>query len=353
MAISTELLNSTFEDFRGPLVMGWQQNVPLRAMLMKKGKVSSEGGKYVERPLMTGAPARGVGIFNGDEVLDRTRYKKLKRLRVDFHRIVVSINIPNKELKQNTGKAAALSLINEYPKVVIEGIGVDREKYLLTGKSTSFVMDAAELYGYATLNGQFTAGVGTGVEHGFLDFESPTAQAASAQPVENIAKSTADYHYNQYGDIGTWATDGINVFRKVYRTCAQFSGKPNGGPDIVILDDDTYGNYQSSKADVVRTMKVSDNIDKSNLITDVFGLAGVYPSQLIDLANDFTGVAMDGVGYFLNTDHIEIIQLEKPNVTPFRDASNDQDGVTAKYAEHEAMIFTKFPAHGCISGGAT
>ena len=202
MAISTELLNSTFEDFRGPLVMGWQQNVPLRAMLMKKGKVSSEGGKYVERPLMTGAPARGVGIFNGDEVLDRTRYKKLKRLRVDFHRIVVSINIPNKELKQNTGKAAALSLINEYPKVVIEGIGVDREKYLLTGKSTSFVMDAAELYGYATLNGQFTAGVGTGVEQGFLDFRTPAQQNTDAEVVENIAKSTADYHYNQYGDIG-------------------------------------------------------------------------------------------------------------------------------------------------------
>lgn len=351
MTISTELLNSTFEDFRGPLIMGWQQNTPIRAMLMKKGKMSGgDGGKYVERPLMTGSPARGVGMFNGDEVLDRTRYKKLKRIRVDSHRVVVSINIPNKELRLNTGKAAALRLIDEYPKVTLDGIGVDREKYLLTGKSTGYTIDAAELYGYITLNGQFTAGIGTGVENGILDFVAPASQA---DLVENYTKSVADAHFNQYGDIGTWATDGIIVLRKVYRACAQYSGKPNGGPDILILDDDTYGNYQSSKADIVRTMKVEDNINKSNMLTDVMGLAGVYPSLLLDLASDFTGVALDGVGYFVNTDFIEVIQYEKPSVTPFKDVDSDQDCVTAKYCEQEAMIFTKLTAHGCTSGGAT
>lgn len=350
MAISTELLNSTFEDFRGPLVQGWQQNSPLRAMLMKKGKVSSEGGKYVERPLMTKAPARATGIFNGDEVLDRTRYKGLQRIRVDFHRVVVSINIPLKELKQNTGKLAALSLVNEYPKTVLDGIGMDREKYLFTGKSFGQVADTAQLYGYLTLNGQFTAGVGTGVQNGALDFTAPNLQT---ETVENYAKSQAEGHFNQYGDIPAWATDGIVQFRKVYRACAQYSGKPNGGPDIVVLDDDTYGNYQGAKSDIVRTMKVSDNIDKGNLIQDVFGLAGVYPSLLIDIANDFVGVAQKGVGYFLNTDFIEIIQLEKPNVSPFKEVDADQDCVTAKYTEHEAMIITKMSAQGCTSGGAT
>jgi len=349
MSISTELLNSTFEDFKGPLVNGWQMNSPLRAMLIKKGKVSSEGGKYVERPLMTKAPARATGIFNGDEVLDRTRYKGLKRIRVDFHRVVVSINIPIKEMKQNTGKLAALSLVQAYPKTVLDGIGMDREKYLFTGKSFGMVADSAALYGYSTLNGQFTAGNGTGVENGMLDFATPAAQT---ETVENYAKSVADGHFNQYGDIGVVATDGQEVWRKVYRACAQYSGKPNGGPDIIVFDDDSYGKYQGLKADLVRTMKVEDNVNKSNMLQDVFGLAGVYPSLLIDLANDFTGVALDGVGYFLNTDFIEIIQLEKPNVTSFKEVDADQDCVTAKYCEHEAMIITKMTAQGCTSGGA-
>lgn len=350
MSVSTELLNSTYQDFKGPTVNTFSQNVPAISALEKKGKISKEGGSFVERSLMTGSSATGTGIYTGDETLDRTRAKKLGKFRVDFHRIVVPIVIPNKDKVQNQGKKGAVKLLETYVKGAADGVAVDREKYWLTGKSTAFVLPSEELYGSLTLNGQFAAGLGVGVENGYLDFVAPASQT---DLVQNVSKSLANFIYNQYGDITGWAIDGVRTLRKVYRACSQFAGKPNSGPDLIVMDDDTYGNYQESKFELLRLMKVSDKTDNGNMVQDVFGLATIYASNLIDLAADFTGVAADGVTYMLNTDWIEIIQLESMELSDFVDAGTDQDGVVSKMSWHEATIFQKPPAHGCISGGAS
>lgn len=349
MAVSLELLNSTYQDFKGPLVTTFSQNTPTRQALAKRGKISSEGGSYIERSLMTGSPSRGQGVYNGDETIDRTRYKKLNKFRVDFHRVVTAISIPKKEMAQNKGKAGVIKLIDAYPKATADGWAVDDEKFWLTGKTAGMVFDSEDFYGFLTLNGQFASGVGTGVENGYLDFADPSAQT---ETVQNVAKSSSDYIYNQYGDITGWSTDGVKTLRKVYRRCAQFCGRPNGGPDLMIMDDDTFGNYQDSKQDIVRLQKVSDNTDKGNLLQDVFAVAAVYGSILIDLAADFTGVAADGVTYMVDTNWLEIVQLEKPTASDFIDGGTDQDCVVAKMSAHEARIFQKPAAHGCVSGGS-
>lgn len=350
MAVSLELLNTTLQDFKGPIVNTYSQQTPTRELLMKKGKISSEGGTYVERGLMTGSPSKGTGIYGGDETLDRTRYKKAEKFRVDFHRVVVPIVIPNKELKQNSGKLAVIKMIENYPKAVADGLAIDDEKFWLTGKTSDMVFASEDFYGFSTLNGQFASGNGTGVEFGFLEF---AAAASQTNTLQNVAKSEAARLYNQYGDITGWSTDGEKVLRQVYRRCAQFCGRQNGGPDLMIMDDDTFANYTASKKDIVRLVKVSDQTDKGNLLTDVFALASVYGSVLIDLAADFTGVAQDGVTYMVDTNWLEIVQLEKPTLSDFVDAGSDQDGVVAKMAMHEARIFQKPAAHGCVSGGAT
>ena len=350
MAVSLELLNSTLQDFKGPVVNTFSQNTPTREALGKKGKISSEGGTYVERSLMTGSPSRGVGIYNGDETVDRTRYKKLNKFRVDFHRVVIPVVIPNKELVQNKGKQGVIKLIEAYPKAVADAMALDDEKYWLTGKTAGMAFDSEEFYGFLTLNGQFALGNGVGVEAGYLDFVAPASQTDT---VQNVPKLEADRIYNQYGDITGWSTDGERVLRQVYRRCSQMCGRPNGGPDLIIMDDDTFANYTAAKKDIVRLMKVKDATDQGNLLTDVFGLASVQGSVLIDLAADFTGVALDGVTYLIDTNWLEIVQLEKPSLSDFVDAGTDQDGVVAKMCMHEARIFQKPTAHGCISGGAT
>ena len=63
-----------------------------------------EGGTKIERSFSGGAPARGVGVYVGDELLNMTRRQQIRKFEVEPHRLVMAINIPKRELAQNSGK---------------------------------------------------------------------------------------------------------------------------------------------------------------------------------------------------------------------------------------------------------
>jgi len=349
VAVSAELVNTQLEDLRGPLELIFTRNSPLHARLRAKGQTEFNGGTYVTAPVSTGAPSQGTGLYNGDEPLDLTRLKKLKKYEVELHRVAIPIVIPGKEAAVATGKRGALKLIKEYPKAVAEAWPIDWNKYTLTGTSEGLVLATTEMLGFACFNGQFNTGIGRGITNGFLSFQTPAAQIAN---VQNIAKSQSDGHYNQFDDIGSWATnnEGIKTWKKVYRACAQHSGKPGLGPDLVICDDDTYGNFEDEKYANVRIKLTGDKVE-GDAIENVFYNASVYPDPAIVLAL-FTGVANDGVTYMLTTDHIEEVVAEDWHITDFVDKLATQDGLIAKAIYHGNLFFRRFPSQGVVSGGA-
>ena len=348
MAITTEVLNTTFADLRGPLVNSFLRSNELFESLMTKAKMPMEGGSYIERTFAGGAPARGVGIYVGDELLNMTRRQQISRYQVEPHRLVVAINIPKKELMFNSGKLAVIRLIEEYPQTTMEGAKADINKFLLTGVSRGLVFQTAELLGLLSLNGQVTTGIGTGVTNGLLDFTAPASQVEN---VQNVAKSNTTFHFNQYGDITSWAADGLTTLRKTYRKCAHYAGGPGKGPDLCIMDDDTFTNFEESRLNLVRIKVVEDKTEKSNMLGLDLGVAKVFSS--IDLLRgDFSGVALDGVTYMLNTDFIEMPMAEAPKITDFKERVGDQDVVTAIFSMQGNLICTKLPAQGCVSGGA-
>jgi hypothetical protein len=350
MAISTEILNTTFADLRGPLINSFIRSNELLDALMTKARMPSEGGSLIERSFAGGAPARGVGVFVGDELLNMTRRQQTKRFQVEPHRIVAAINIPKKELLFNSGKLAVIRLIEEYPQTTLEGAKSDLNAYLLTGASRGLVFQTADLAGFLSMNGQFSSGSGTGVTNGLLDFQITTAQTDT---VQNVAKSTSYSHFNQYGAITSWATDGLPTLRKTYRQCAHYAGGMGKGPDLVVMDDDTYTNFEDSRLSLVRVALVEDKTEKTNMLGLELGVAKVYSSiDLNRLSPSFTGVAQNGVTYILNTDFIEMPLMEAPSITPFSERVGDQDVVTAIFSMQGNIICTKTPAQGCVSGGA-
>jgi len=348
MAISTEILNTTFSDLRGPLVNSFVRSNELFEALMSKARMPMEGGSLIERSFAGGAPARGVGIYVGDELLNMTRRQQIKRYKVEPHRLVVAINIPKKELMFNSGKLAVIRLIEEYPQTTMESAKADINKFLLTGVSRGLVFQTAELRGMLTLNGQNGSGVGTGVTNGLLDFQATTAQT---DDVQDVAKSSSYYHFNQYNDITTWSADGMTQLRKTYRQCAHYAGGPAKGPDIVIMDDSTFSNFEDSRLNLVRVSVVEDKTERSNTLDLSLGLASVKSSIDIDL-NDFTGVAADGVSYILNSDYLEFPLSEAPMISDFKERVGDQDVVTALFSMQGNLISTKVPAQGVVSGGS-
>jgi hypothetical protein len=348
MAISTEILNTTFSDLRGPLVNSFVRSNELFESLMSKARMPMEGGSLIERSFAGGAPARGVGIYVGDELLNMTRRQEIRRYRVEPHRLVVAINIPKKELMFNSGKLAVIRLIEEYPQTTMESAKSDLNAFLLQGVSNGLVFQTAELRGLLTLNGQNGSGIGTGVTNGLLDFQATTAQTDT---VQDVAKSSTYYHFNQYNDITTWAADGMTQLRKTYRQCAHYAGGPSKGPDVVIMDDATFSNFEDSRLNLVRISVVEDKTEKSNMLDLSLGIASVKSSIDINLAN-FTGAAADGVSYILNTDYMEFPLSEAPMISDFQERVGDQDVVTALFSMQGNLICTKVPAQGVVSGGS-
>ena len=351
MSISTELLNTTFADLRGPLVNSFVRSNELFEALNSKARMPMEGGTKIERSFSGGAPARGVGVYVGDELLNMTRRQQIRKYEVEPHRMVMAINIPKRELNQNSGKLAVIRLIEEYPQTSMEAAKSDLNKFLLTGASRGLAFASSELYGLLTLNGQFSYGIGTGVTNGPLDFAAFTAQSDS---VQGVTKSSSYFHANQYNDISSFGANGITQLRKTYRQCAHYAGGVGKGPDLVIMDDDTYTNFEDSRRDNVRVSIVDDKIDKSNTLGLSMGIASVTSSIDLDRTDTsvFSGAALDGITYMLNTDYIEFPMLEAPNISEFKERVGDQDVVTAIFAMQGNMICTKLPAQGVVSGGA-
>lgn len=348
MSISTEVLNTTFADLRGPLVNSFVRSNELFDALDAKARMPMESGSYIERTFTGGAPARGVGVFVGDELLNMTRRQQVKKFQVEPHRLVVAINIPKKELLYNSGKLAVIRLIEEYPQTVMEAAKADINKYLLTGVSRGLVFQTAELKGLMTLNGQFSTGIGAGVTNGLLDFAAPASQT---ETVQSVAKSSSYFHFNNYLDIATWATDGLIDLRKVYRQCSHYAGGIGKGPDLVVMDDDTYANFEETRRSQIRISMVEDKTSKSNMLGLELGVAKVYSSIDLD-RNDFSGAAADGVTYMLNTDYFEFPMHEAPQIGKFEERVGDQDVVTALFSMQGNLICTKLPAQGAVSGGS-
>lgn len=352
IASSTNVINTTFADFKGPLVEAWAQNIVAYDLLMRHSKVKSNGGTYIERDISGGAPASGRGIRSGNERLPLGYAERVQKYRVEAMRFVVTLIIPNKFLKHNMGKNAVIELIKAHPEETMMRSAQDINQFLLCGQvnTTTPVFATSELVGLATLNGIYAnAGALTGTTAGYLDFALETAQTDT---VQNLAKSTVYSHFNTYGAITTWATNGPKILKSTYRKAKSFDpNKAGGGPKLVIADPDVFSNWEVFSDAKVRVEVVGAKLGQSS--------EGRLPFENTEICTDyaldrslFTGAAANGVTYMLNPNFMEFVWYEEFAISDFQDAGAEIDGIYAKGAGMGNLIITKFPAQACVSGGA-
>lgn len=351
MAMSLDFVNTVYNDLAGPLANMFYKSTHLLDAL-KGSKKKAVGGYLIQRPYATTTPANATAVYTGDEVMDMTRREVVTdRLEVDLHRIQMAINIPQREIDRMTSKKTVIdSLMKTYPMLAMEGLNQDFERFFLGGVTAGLtVRSTAEFKGLVTLNGQYDAGAGapTGTRYGVLDFLAPGSQTDT---VLGVTKSQAKNIYNQYSDISSWAAEGEAKWRALFRLCAQFDPRKKG-PNLIIVDDATFGNYQAGKSDRVRVQVIQDNTDKGNVLEDVFQTAKVVTSLNLNLA-DFTGAAADGVAYFVNSADWEFHELVPFKLTPFTKMIANQDVVTSHGVWEGQLLCNRFSTQGVCSGGA-
>jgi len=351
MPVSNDVVRTTYAELKGPAIDAFRVSNHLWEKLQANSKVVQESGYQIERVIMGGSPAQAVGIYDGSESLDGTRFQQAQRYQIEPHRIAAAINIPKQDMAVNDGALGVVRLIQQYPESFLEGLMRDINSYLLTGVSQGISASTAELSGFTTLNGEFTSGRRTGTTNGLLDF---VATGSQTDTVQNVAKSSTIFHFNQYRAATNWATNGYRTLKTLVKECATFAPKKRG-PDLGIMDLDSHGFLDDELSGRVRLKVVDgkhdpDRIDDAPLV--VHGCPFYYDNDLD--TTQFTAAAgadpTEGLAYVLNSEFMEMPTLVEPTMTDFADLIALQDALTAKFEMHCQLIFTKFPAHGCIVG---
>lgn len=349
-----DVINTTFADHKGPLIMEWAQSIRFMRALLDKAQIrtSGVGGTYIEKTISGGPAAKGVGIYSGTERRPRNYNNTLKKIRVEAHRISVVVEIPKKFIRHNMGPAAVIELIKDRPREVMMGASQDMNKFMLTGVSQGLVFDTSEFGGFVTLNGLYSTGTLTGTTNGVLDFALPAAQTDT---VFDLAKSTSYYHYNQYGAITSWATNGFKTLRNAYWQAAQFDESQKDedkGCDLIVMDPDTFANFmehQAARVLIPYDQEKSSRPTKGNQYPFENGVA--FADYALDRTL-FTGAAANGVTYGINTKHWEWVWLEEPTLSDFRDSGPDYDSIYAEFSAHGNPICKKLVSQFAVAGGA-
>ena len=307
-----DILNAELEDFRGPLEKQLSQEAYVFERMRKMAKVTTDHhGTYATRPISTGSPSKGTGIFSGDETLDLTRYTNKDKYELELGRIVVPCTIPIKVANLNKGRNGALKLIDEYVLEIGEYVPMDFNKFILGGTTDSLVLDAADLEGFLTMSVEHTTGRGRGLDTGVISFVAPGSQSGV---VQNVSRSQAN---------------------------------------LVVMDSDTFGNYDDDKEGSVRLQLINDQEDGGNklLTENVLGQATVIDEPMLDVSV-FSGNASDGLAYILTMRHWEMFIVEDWSFSDFTDKVANADGLVAKAAFQGGWMCRRLPAQGAYTGGA-
>ncbi len=351
MAVDVGLLNTTLADLKGPIEHAFAQKTPLFDLLQKRSRISSEKGTLIERVIMGGSTTQGKGIFGGGETLAMGYTEQTKKIQLQTHRVVIPINITKLNMMQNDGKLGAIKLVDIATEAVTKLLPVDFDRFFFSGVSHGFVLATAEMQGWNTLNGQKTFATGkVGVTQGLIEFVAPTSQNDTTQ---NLLKSSSYNYVNQFGEISSFALDGIDTYNTVYREVAQFNPTDmNAGPDVIFADFDSFAKYEKDQRSQVRIVHTQDNRDKSgNLMELTLGGSRFIAAKNLILT-DFTGAAASGIAYMLSLPGIEWVWFQKPTMSSFDDRIPNQDIVTAKYEMMGCPVVTGMRMQGVVVGGA-
>jgi len=355
MPTNADVLNFATQKLVPKWTEQFYQHHPVLDKIVLKGNIErgTQGGPYLEFPVVTNGPGQVTRIETGSEVYSSVRRTIGARGQIYCPRMVYSFIIPGKDLAEASGETAIARLLKVYPEAALMEFHEYIVSQLVNGDGSS-----NNVQGFLTLNGdgQFNAS-GT-AEEGILDFAAPTAQN---QTVLNLMKeggtSGTTGWYNQYQTVSSFATDGRKQMRRVYWD-ASLEGKQGGPVDLMLGDIDSFNNYYDDLDDQVRYNIKSDG-EKGRAVRQglMFQEAEFFVEPALDYSAD-TFSSRSGVVYFLKTDtwHLytqgEDSGMETKGDFAFRGPVKvpGQDAWEWEIVLAMQMYCDRLNANGCVDG---
>tara|TARA_R100001082_G_scaffold104280_1_gene75504 strand:+ start:1481 stop:2563 length:1083 start_codon:yes stop_codon:yes gene_type:complete len=276
------------------------QHHPVLDKIILKGNIerNTQGGPYLEFPVVTNGPGQVTRIDTGSEIYSSTRRTVGARGQIYCPRMIYSYIIPGKDLAEASGETAIARLIKVYPEAALMEFHEQIVKQLVTGAGSSDNVD-----GFLTLNGDTTFNPQGSSVNGILDFAAASAQNETVLGLakEGATSGATTGWFNQYQQVSSFATNGRKQMRRVYWD-ASLQGKSGGPCDLMIGDIASFNNYYDDLDDQVRYQARFDG-EKGRGVRQglMFQEAEFYVEPELDTsASTFT--SRNGVIYFLKSD---------------------------------------------------
>ena len=246
MATNADVLNFATQKLIPKWTEQFYQHHPVLEKVILKGNIerSTQGGPYIEFPIVSNGPGAVTRIENGSEVYSSTRRTVGSRGQIYCPRMIYSFVIPGKDLAEASGETAIARLIKVYPEAAL----MEFHEYIVS----QFVNgDGAtnNVQGFCTLNGDTTFNPQGNAVQGALDLRTVANQLT--RTTFNITKTAANGWHNQYQNVTSFATDGRSQMRRAYWD-ASLQGKQGGPVDVMLGDMVSFNNYYDDLDDQVR-----------------------------------------------------------------------------------------------------
>lgn len=285
------------------------------------GVEKQNGGERIACPLMY-ATNSTVESVSGDDIIDTTFQNGLTTAFYPWSEIAGTISITRREERQNSGEGRLINLLESKIKQAEFTMTEVLNEQLLEGtlSGTTFVPgnSAKDLFPLGwflrkdnTTDPTIGGNVGNiaGATESWWRHKTAVADSGSTDTGNSFAVS-----------VTTWK--GLNVvLRRMYNFCSRGSG---GGPNLVVMNQETYESYENSLQDQVRYQ----NTKMADLGFDTIKLRGatcIWDEKVPGIDDGALAAdATDGTAFFLNTNFYKLYIDSETDIvtTPFLEVEN-------------------------------
>jgi hypothetical protein len=297
--------------------INFTQNDPILEKLVTQGNVKRKSGGYeFEQALFPRAGTQGVEIDDtGLTTVPRSSYNVTELVKVSPVALASDIVLTQVEMdKIGTQNAEVYDLVKKRKGVAGRGWVQDIMGHFIGGQTQARVFAAGQLKNMLTLDGDHSTGTKTGNIHGLLDYDTPANQTSAGQLVMNLAKNTANEHYNQYQVATDWSTDGFASMIETQRLTRVHDITGGNGADLVAMSSAAFVNLQASIVSNLQIVNTKDNgrdMEAMTYVTQLGPGVRAFSSPYIDPSQYTTSSAQGGVALHLNTRSIFFFSLLK------------------------------------------
>lgn len=357
MAVSVDALNLATIHLMPKLEnLFFDEHVFFKEMIENGVDKRPSGGEYAAFDVVIDGPGNISKQINGTEAYSYGRRNIVRQARVYIPTHIYAFAVEGEALRHAQGVTGIENLLKMYPEQAMLDFKQRINSQILTGDGA-----AANVDGFATLDGDATYNPDGTALNGVLDFATVAAQVAAAETVFNLAKST-DGWQNQYGNVTSFATNGKRLARDVYGQC-EVRGGPYGAPTLGLSDAATYNNLYDSLDDQVRYSAPSKTTGEDGRFLKeglMFHQQRLYNDPAMDDAAAGDHGVANGTWYMLNPKTWFILTLGKDDKMetkgffdtrgPFKLEGRDAWGFEIVTSWQIACRFLK--ANGALEGTA-